>query len=122
MSDMNYHDKMREAFDMMQLTEDGNDAEEIIFKKILRAAPVFKEIRDYCVEVPLFAESEEKFIEFKEAIGKDGDSLEKRIYHVFHYFCDRVGKAPTSAHVNGCVILIIPLLSDYIEEYLQTIK
>lgn len=96
--------------------------ESITLNDVLSRKEVIDRISEVAKTVPLYTESEDRR---KEYIQKIEDQKDKTIEdHIKESYIDFLGKsvnAPTSMHLKGVVLLVVPVIKHFIDKY-QTLK
>ncbi|MBA1889931.1 hypothetical protein HLX92_27855, partial [Escherichia coli] len=80
---------------------------------LLEQAELIHTISDKCQSTGLFLDSQVRFNQFVQEIEAD-DNVEDRLLHAWCWVMDRIVKAPTSFHMDGAVILTMPLVARYL--------
>ncbi len=98
---------------MTKLFEAFGDPEEVTREMLLGQAELIHTISDKCQSTGLFLDSQKRFNQFVREIEAD-DKVEDRLLHAWCWVLDRIVKAPTSFHMDGAVILTMPLVARYL--------
>ncbi|MBS7511863.1 hypothetical protein KIF62_20495, partial [Klebsiella pneumoniae] len=98
---------------MTKLFEAFGDVEEVTREMLLEQAELIHTISDKCQSTGLFLDSQVRFNQFVQEIEAD-DNVEDRLLHAWCWVMDRIVKAPTSFHMDGAVILTMPLVARYL--------
>lgn len=106
---MQIRDYMTKLFDAL------GDTEEVTREKLLEQAELIHIISGKCQSTGLFLDSQDRFNQFVKEIETD-NKVEDRLLHAWYWLLDRVVKAPTSFHMDGAVILTMPLVAKYLPE------
>lgn len=99
--------------DMTKLFDAFGDAQEVTREMLLEQAELIHTISDKCQSTGLFLDSQARFNQFVQEIEAD-DKVEDRLLHAWCWVIDRIVKAPTSFHMDGAVILTMPLVAKYL--------
>ncbi|HBX5338676.1 TPA: hypothetical protein MH415_28120, partial [Klebsiella pneumoniae] len=98
---------------MTKLFEAFGDPEEVTREMLLGQAELIHTISDKCQSTGLFLDSQKRFNQFVQEIEAD-NKVEDRLLHAWCWVLDRIVKAPTSFHMDGAVILTMPLVARYL--------
>ncbi len=98
---------------MTKLFDAFGDVEEVTREMLLEQAELIHTISDKCQSTGLFLDSQVRFNQFVQEIEAD-DKVEDRLLHAWCWVMDRIVKAPTSFHMDGAVILTMPLVARYL--------
>ncbi|EEB8902898.1 hypothetical protein GJ49_24350, partial [Salmonella enterica subsp. enterica serovar Typhimurium] len=98
---------------MTKLFDAFGDVEEVTREMLLEQAELIHTISDKCQSTGLFLDSQVRFNQFVQEIEAD-DKVEDRLLHAWCWVIDRIVKAPTSFHMDGAVILTMPLVARYL--------
>lgn len=98
---------------MTNLFEAFGDAEDVTREMLLEQAALIHTISDKCKSSGLFKDNQVRFNQFVQEIEAD-DKVEDRLFHAWCWMVDRIVKAPTSLHMEGAVILTMPLVARYL--------
>ncbi|MBC8951297.1 hypothetical protein Xets_04104 [Xenorhabdus sp. TS4] len=104
---MQIRDYMTKLFDAI------GDTKEVTREMLLDQAELIHTISDKCQSTGLFLDSQAHFNQFIQEIEAD-DKVEDRLLHAWCWLLDRIVKAPTSFHMDGAVILTMPLVARYL--------
>lgn len=107
---MQIRDYMTKLFDAF-----GN-TEKVTREMLLEQAELIHTISDKCQKTGLFLDSQVRFNQFVQEIEAD-DKVEDRLLHAWCWVMDRIVKAPTSFHMDGAVILTMPLVARYLPPF-----
>nr|WP_254155536.1 hypothetical protein [Salmonella enterica] len=98
---------------MTKLFDAFGDAQEVTREMLQEQAELIHTISDKCQSTGLFLDSQARFNQFVQEIEAD-DKVEDRLLHAWCWVIDRIVKAPTSFHMDGAVILTMPLVAKYL--------
>lgn len=97
----------------------ANPTEAQIVKVLVATLKDLEKIEKEAVSTQLYADSKEQIELFEKEVSTSSPEIEKRIVGVFNHLAMKVLRAPTSLHRKGVVVLIIPVLTKLIKEYVQ---
>ncbi|MFC6674052.1 hypothetical protein [Marinobacterium aestuariivivens] len=104
---------MQISDDITKLFDSFGDAEVVTRDMLVSQADLIRDISEKCKGTGLFRESKERFEEFVEAIEVD-ENVDDRLTHAWTWLMDRIVKAPTRLHMDGALILTMPLVERYL--------
>ena len=106
---MKLRDQMTELFNRF------GDVDVVTRDMLVAQADMIRDIGAKCRETGLFKHSQEQFDEFVAAIEADTPP-EDRLVHSWTWLMNRIVQAPTSLHMNGAIVLTMPLVERYLPE------
>lgn len=104
---MKLRDQMTELFNRF------GDVEVVTHDMLVAQADTIRDISAKCRETGLFKHSREQFDEFVAAIEAD-TAPEDRLEHSWTWLMNRIVAAPTSLHMNGAIVLTMPIVERYL--------
>lgn len=105
-----YMELMDEFFTQTENLCDNPTNKQIV-ELLVKNKSLIYEISELTIETKLFKNAKEQYEEFKlEMFNKrDGD---EQIIFAYGQLLDRIANSPTSLHMRGAIVLLMPLLAD----------
>lgn len=104
---MKISDGMKKLFDAL------GDKEIVTRDMLIAQSDLIREIGGKCERTPLYERSRDKVEQFVKNFEQD-PRVEDRLLHAWWWLMDRIVNAPTQFHMDGSVILTMPLVAKYL--------
>lgn len=83
-------------------------------KKIKLVGTDIHNLATECRKCKIFANSKIKFNEYKNSYN--GKAKDDKILESYIRLLNKIGDAPTSFHLTGAIILLVPIVDDFLQE------
>ena len=83
-------------------------------KKIKLVGTEIYNLATECRKRNIFINSKEKYNEYKNSY--DGKNKDEKILESYIRLLNKIGYAPTEFHLTGTIILLIPIVDDFLQE------
>lgn len=81
---------------------------------IIALAHQFKDLARLCERTELFKRSQERYQSFKEEFEENSEH--SKLMQAWIWLINRIAQAPTSYHMQGAVVLCVPLVAEFLPE------
>ena len=99
--------------DFLQLSATKED----LIAGVLSQKELLQNLSEYSQGTPLYEDSMDRRKSYMDSLRADKEEVADQIKHVLMDFAVKITSAPTSIHMRGTAVLLIPILNQLMEEY-----
>lgn len=100
----------------------SEDDKSISINEIVSVKDYIDRISDIAINTPMFANAQDRFEEFINHIKNHPElsTPASKALESFNHFTSKVCTAPTQMHMRGAVLLTVPAIKQFLDEYINS--